>query len=102
MTSEEYMICHHMVAGFAFNEKRWGFFEVDFLDQIDYNTTTFQQSLILDDEYKKMIQALVEVHQDENAQFDDVITGKGKGLTFLLHGEPGTGKTLTAGTYFRH
>jgi len=46
-----------------------------------------------------MILSLVEVHQDERMQYDDVITGKGKGVIFLLHGEPGTGKTLTAGRH---
>ena len=28
---------------------------------------------------------------------EDVIAGKSNGLTILLHGGPGTGKTLTAG-----
>ncbi len=28
---------------------------------------------------------------------DDLIAGKGNGLIMLLHGGPGTGKTLTAG-----
>lgn len=28
---------------------------------------------------------------------DDIIAGKGSGLIMLLHGGPGTGKTLTAG-----
>lgn len=27
---------------------------------------------------------------------DDIIAGKGNGLIILLHGSPGTGKTLTA------
>ena len=29
----------------------------------------------------------------------DLIVGKGTGLVVLLHGGPGTGKTLTAGEY---
>jgi DNA polymerase III delta prime subunit len=33
-------------------------------------------------------------------QVDDIISGKGKGLIFLLTGPPGLGKTLTAGVYF--
>ena len=30
---------------------------------------------------------------------DDLIAGKGNGLIMLLHGGPGTGKTLTAGNF---
>lgn len=30
---------------------------------------------------------------------DDIIKGKGTGLILLLHGSPGTGKTLTAERY---
>jgi len=52
MTLDEYMICHHMVAGFALKEKRWAFFEIDLLSEIDYDDETFQSSLILDEEYK--------------------------------------------------
>jgi len=29
----------------------------------------------------------------------DFVQGKGQGLTFLLHGKPGVGKTWTAGKY---
>ena len=90
MTLDELIICHHLAAGFAFNEKRWGFFEVDFIEDILYDSDAFKLSLILNEEYKRMILSLVEVHQDEEAQFDDFITGKGKGVIFLLHGEPGT------------
>lgn len=32
-----------------------------------------------------------------SAKRQDIIAGKGNGLTMLLHGGPGTGKTLTAG-----
>lgn len=31
----------------------------------------------------------------------DFVQGKGKGLTFLLHGKPGVGKTWTAGELLR-
>jgi len=44
-----------------------------------------------------MVHSLVKIHADERLQFDDHIQGKGKGMIFLLHGEPGVGKTLTAG-----
>merc|ERR1712066_646723 len=38
--------------------------------------------------------AVVEKQRDVGSI--DVIKGKGEGTTFLLYGEPGTGKTLTA------
>lgn len=43
---------------------------------------------------------MIKIHKDERLQFDDLIKGKGKGMIFLLHGEPGVGKTLTAGACF--
>lgn len=42
-----------------------------------------------------MIYALVNV-QKSSVKMDDIIVGKGNGLVILLHGSPGTGKTLTA------
>ncbi|KAI4271606.1 MAG: hypothetical protein LQ337_005890 [Flavoplaca oasis] len=45
-----------------------------------------------------MISALIKVHTEVQLSFDDVIKGKGKGLIFLLHGIPGVGKSLRAGT----
>lgn len=42
-----------------------------------------------------MIYALVNV-QKSAGKMDDIIAGKGNGLIILLHGSPGTGKTLTA------
>ena len=46
-----------------------------------------------------IIEALITVHiqsSTDTATTTDVIEGKGKGLIILLHGGPGTGKTLTA------
>lgn len=96
MTPKELIICHHMVAGFAFQEKRWGFFEIDYVESINYDSNAFELSLILNPEYKRMILSLIKLQQQDGSQFDDVIAGKGRGAIFLLHGDPGTGKTLTA------
>jgi ATP-dependent 26S proteasome regulatory subunit len=42
--------------------------------------------------------------QDTNPALkkDDIIASKGNGLIILLHGGPGTGKTLTAGEFCVH
>lgn len=39
-------------------------------------------------------------HSVESTWTADFLAGKGEGLTFLLHGKPGVGKTHTAGTSF--
>ncbi len=48
--------------------------------------------LVLPEEKKVLIRSLVE----NSADFSDIISGKGGGCIFLLHGSPGVGKTLTA------
>jgi signal recognition particle GTPase len=83
--------------GYSLVDKRWCFFEVDLIKDIEYNANAFK-ALMLEEEQKQMILSLVRVHADERISFDDVIKGKGRGMIFLLHGMPGVGKTLTAGT----
>ena len=46
---------------------------------------------------KETLLALAKFHVDDKSTYDDFIIGKGRGMIGLLHGEPGLGKTLTAG-----
>lgn len=57
---------------------------------------------MLEERTKEMIRALVHVHRSRNKAMDDIIKGKGNGLILLLHGSPGTGKTLTAERYVQY
>lgn len=95
LTDYQALLCPARVRGFALTEKQWGFFLVDNIRDIAWSESVFQ-NLELEPKVKKKVQALVEIHYDNNT-FDDIIAGKGKGLVLLLHGPPGTGKTLTAG-----
>lgn len=67
---------------------------VDNIHNITWNKNAFSR-LVLDKTAKNMIYALVDV-QKSAGKMDDIIAGKGNGLIILLHGSPGTGKTLTA------
>jgi predicted ATPase with chaperone activity len=69
--------------------------DVDSIGPIEWNKKAFDR-LVLDKGNKEMIYALVDIHTSQNAKMDDIISGKGNGLILLLHGSPGTGKTLTA------
>jgi SpoVK/Ycf46/Vps4 family AAA+-type ATPase len=67
------------------------------------------QDLVIPDDYREHLVALVEDHQSA-ASFQkpqqkqhpasqmDLVRGKGRGLIILLHGPPGAGKTSTAET----
>lgn len=68
---------------------------MDHLSPIVWNKRAFER-LVLDSDSKEMINALVDVHV-RTTKMDDIVSGKGNGLVILLHGSPGTGKTLTAG-----
>lgn len=98
LTDDEFMICNHEVPGFSLTDKRWRFFNIDNVREVDFNLRAFQ-SLLLPQDQKEMIHSLVNIHSDERLSFDDVIKGKGRGVIFLLHGMPRVGKTLTAGMY---
>jgi hypothetical protein len=95
ISDEEWCLFDSQVPGFSLSAKRWCFFEIDRMTEFEYNTRAFEL-LALPLEQKAMLSSLVRAHTTE-PQFDDLVKGKGKGLIFLLHGEPGVGKTLTAG-----
>jgi SpoVK/Ycf46/Vps4 family AAA+-type ATPase len=61
---------------------------------VSWNKEAFNR-LVLKSKKKELIKALVTVHLTTK-QNADVIEDKGNGLIILLHGSPGTGKTLTA------
>ena len=50
----------------------------------------------MDKKYKNVVESMVDTYLSDG-KFSDIIKDKGRGLVVLLHGGPGTGKTLTAG-----
>jgi hypothetical protein len=52
-------------------------------------------------QYKEFLQSILRAYLEYGEQGSpDIITGKGKGIKILLHGESGIGKTLTAGKFY--
>lgn len=68
---------------------------VDRITEVTWNKAAFKQ-LVVPEETKELILATVTVHGQRSSATMDIIDGKGQGLLMLLHGGPGTGKTLTA------
>ncbi|KAI1390348.1 uncharacterized protein F4822DRAFT_233403 [Hypoxylon trugodes] len=82
------------IKGFNLRKKKWLDLKVDNICEVTWNTKAFER-LVLKEETKRLVRALVS-DQIETEMSTDLINGKGNGLILLLHGGPGTGKTLTA------
>ncbi|KAI0452893.1 hypothetical protein F5B21DRAFT_515729 [Xylaria acuta] len=82
------------IKGFNLKRKKWLDLEVDKIGPVIWNKQAFKH-LVIKEKTKRLIQALIS-NQIETEKSTDLITGKGNGLIMLLHGGPGTGKTLTA------
>ncbi|KAI1469387.1 putative AAA family ATPase [Daldinia caldariorum] len=88
-------LCTGYGRGYCFKIKKWVIFHVDNIQDIQWRDDAFE-SLVLAGGYKNLIMTFVESHVENKDRFDDVIEGKGQGISMLLEGPPGVGKTLTA------
>ena len=101
---EDRILLPNWVHGFVLRTRQWVTARVKDLHPVQF-PNDFDQ-LILPDDHKRTLKALVEIHEnarDKETQSPvtagielDLVKGKGTGLIILLHGEPGVGKTSTA------
>ena len=89
------LLCPQHVHGFCLRDKVWKKLNVNELRPVTFRPNAWDR-LVLDAEYKTIIQAMVSSYVSKSAHLDDLIASKGNGLAVLLHGPPGSGKTLTA------
>jgi len=89
------LLCPQQVHGYCFRDKVWKSLNVTQLKPVNFRKNAWNR-LVLDEEYKDIVQAMVASYVGKTADLGDLIAGKGAGLVALLHGPPGTGKTLTA------
>ena len=75
-----------------------GFCNVSQLEPVTLQENAWD-CLALEEEYKDILETVVWAHVDKVSGLRG--SAAGKGLSILLHGEPGVGKTLTAGTYLK-
>ena len=82
--------CFPRVGVYSMRDKSWSLVKVDDLKPVNFREKAFKR-LVIKDEYKKMIKAMVHAYMLEQPGFSDLVSGKGRGLTVLIHGPPGTG-----------
>ncbi|KAL9625447.1 MAG: hypothetical protein Q9160_000510 [Pyrenula sp. 1 TL-2023] len=78
--------------GFALEEKFWGLFLVKEIQKMDWSKNDFDE-LQINPDTKGLLKDLVVAHNSK-ARLSSV-PGRGIPLVFLLHGNPGMGKTYT-------
>lgn len=89
------MLARSRTRGYSLKRKEWLEFFIEQVGEIEWNDGAFDK-LVLPDDQKELVLAFSESQLEGGAAFDDVISGKGKGVICLLSGPPGVGKTLTA------
>ncbi|KAI1383418.1 P-loop containing nucleoside triphosphate hydrolase protein [Hypoxylon trugodes] len=96
VASPEPVYCPPYTLGYSLGRKQWCRFLVDHIREVNWNPKAWD-SLVLPDKEKRLLRALISSHAfTKNPR--DFMQQKGKGLVVLLHGTPGSGKTLTAET----
>jgi len=83
------------VYGFSLDMKEWCKLFIDSLQDIEWAASAMDK-LILPEAQRRLIRSLVTSHRFPEQARDEAHL-KGKGWIVLLHGSPGSGKTLTAG-----
>lgn len=107
LPNEALILLPERVYGFSLLDRKWFPFDISLVEDIKNSNQGFD-SLVIPEDHKKIVQALVRHHtkgrriaptemKETDHEFSmDIIRGKGKGLIILLHGVPGVGKTSTA------
>ena len=94
--TERLLCCPATISAYSLRDKSWKSVKVSELQEVSFREDAFKQ-LVIEKNHKIFVKAMVRSYLSKDPSFKDLIKGKGRGLVVLLHGAPGTGKTLTAG-----
>ena len=90
---EKLHLCTPTVFGYSFGSKKWGRLRADSFRDINWRRDAFDH-LVLSEQKKRLVRSVVLA--DSSKIISDVVSAKAGGFIVILHGKPGTGKTLTA------
>jgi len=82
ISANEHYMCWPTIGGFSFAAKAWGEIMVSRVTSIEFDTEAYDR-LVLAEDRKVLIKALVDQQQSNRTVFRDIISGKGGGRIFL-------------------
>lgn len=94
LTFVQKLICTSSMHGYAPEQKKWFELFVSHVKDIKFNEAAFR-SLVLPNNNKELILGFACSQQTVRESSNDVVQSKGCGVTMLLSGPPGVGKTFT-------
>lgn len=89
------MLCPPVTTCFCMETQKWRTVAVKDLTEVRWNKLAFDQ-LVLQKRTKSLLSGLISQHSAGIQGTSDFIKDKGKGLTFVLYGPSGVGKSFTA------
>jgi hypothetical protein len=92
---DHFLLCPPQIGCFHVGSGKRYIVSVTNIAPVAWSQTAMDQ-LILDGSKKSLLRALVSNQNSHRLKSGDIIENKGRGLTIVLHGPPGVGKTLTA------
>lgn len=91
---ETYLLCNCFVYCNINRKNTWGAIPISSLSEIVFSTNSFN-NINLSEFHKKI---LIGITEHSNKRLTDLSPFKGDNVNILLHGPPGSGKTITAET----
>ncbi|KAI0098082.1 P-loop containing nucleoside triphosphate hydrolase protein [Nemania sp. FL0031] len=95
LTDLECILTVHRVKGFDLISKEWCEFNVDDIQDVEWDETPYN-NLVLPEGERDLVMAFADHPRRSTRGFDDFVAHKGEGIIILLCGPAGVGKTLTA------
>lgn len=97
LSENQRLTCPPLVPAYLFAAGSWCLVSMSDLTFIEWDATILEEVQI-ESKYKEAIKELAQGFLKNARLFDDFVKGKGRGLVCLLHGDPGCGKTMLAGS----